>query len=158
MFNLLTCTILGGPSLAKVIIAMEDGVIPKNLHFNNPNEHISGIKEGKLKVVEENTPWLGGLIGVSSFGFGGANAHAILKSNDKSKSTHEECEKPRLFVYGSRTKEAVEHVLKMAQQFPSDMDLHALWNESSNMSTETHPYRGFTVLNSSQNIFDIQVC
>lgn len=33
----------------------------------------------RLQVVTEKTPWSRGMSGVNSFGFGGANAHALLK-------------------------------------------------------------------------------
>ena len=132
-------------------------MIPANLHFNEPSEYLPSIKAGKLKVVAKNTPWSGGLIGVNSFGFGGANAHVIVKSNPKEKIRYKRSGKPRLFVYGGRTQEAAESMLNMAQRHASDMDLHALLNETANMSVDTHPYRGFTILNSKENSIDIQV-
>jgi len=33
----------GLASIAKVLIAMERGVIPKNLHYNEPNPYIPGL-------------------------------------------------------------------------------------------------------------------
>ena len=143
--------------MAKIVIASEENVIPANLHFKESNEYITGIKEGRLEVVTQNRPWSGGLVGVNSFGFGGANAHVIVKSNDKEKTPHTGADKPRLFVYGGRTQEAVENVLKMAQKYPTDLDLHTLWNGSANMSLDTHPYRGYTVLNTGSEIVDVQV-
>ena len=143
--------------MAKVVIAMEENMIPANLHFNEPNEYITGIKEGRLEVVTQNIPFSGGLVGVNSFGFGGANAHVIVKSNEKAKKEHADSDKPRLFVYGGRTEEAVQNVLKMAQKYSTDMDLHALWNGSANMPVDAHPYRGYTVLNTGREIVDVQV-
>lgn len=37
-------------SVAKVIIAMETGYIPPNLHYNEPNPDIPSLVEGKMKV------------------------------------------------------------------------------------------------------------
>ena len=136
---------------------MEENVIPGNLHFKEPNEHIPSLKDGRLEVVKENKNWSGGIIGLNSFGFGGANAHVIIKSNQKEKMDHEGCDKPRLFMYGSRTKEAAEHVIKMAQDHPTNIDLHKLWNETAHMSLSTHPYRGFTILNGSETDIDVKV-
>lgn len=62
-------------SIAKVLLAMEAGVIPANLHYKSPNPDLYGIVDGRIKVVDTNTPWNGGIIGLNSFGFGGANAH-----------------------------------------------------------------------------------
>jgi fatty acid synthase len=37
-------------SIMKVVIAMENGVIPANLNFSNPKEDVEGIVMGRLKV------------------------------------------------------------------------------------------------------------
>jgi fatty acid synthase len=78
--NTVPCQGLG--SLAKLIIAMEERVIPANLHYTSPNPNIPGLMDGRLKVVSKNTPWKGGLMAINSFGLGGTDVHAILKSND----------------------------------------------------------------------------
>lgn len=38
-------------SLAKVIIAMESGIIPANLHYKNPNPEIQALVNGQIKVI-----------------------------------------------------------------------------------------------------------
>ena len=72
---------LGLAAVAKVLIAMEENRIPGNLHYTSPNPDIPGLSDGRLRVVGENTDWTGGVVGVNSFGFGGSNVHAVLKSN-----------------------------------------------------------------------------
>lgn len=37
--------------IAKVVIAMETGIIPGNLHYHNPNKNIPALSNGKLKVI-----------------------------------------------------------------------------------------------------------
>jgi fatty acid synthase len=37
-------------SVAKVLIAMESGVIPPNLHYEDPNPDIPALSDGKLQV------------------------------------------------------------------------------------------------------------
>jgi len=74
-------------SLAKIVHAMQEGVIPANLHFNQPNADIPALNDGRFKVISENTKWGGGIVGVNSFGFGGANVHVVLKSNPKKEAT-----------------------------------------------------------------------
>ena len=66
-------------SIAKLIIAIQTGIIPGNLHFYKPNPDIDALNDGRLKVVDKNMEWNRGIVGVNSFGFGGANAHVILK-------------------------------------------------------------------------------
>ena len=64
----------------QIIIAIESGTIPANLHYRLPNPSIPGLINGRLKVVSEARPCQNNTyLSVSSFGFGGANAHMILK-------------------------------------------------------------------------------
>jgi fatty acid synthase len=37
-------------SITKVLIAMEHGIIPPNLHFSNPRQDVEGLLAGRLKV------------------------------------------------------------------------------------------------------------
>lgn len=100
-------------SIAKVIIANETGKIPPNLHYKRPREDLKALEEGRIRVVTEPEPWNGGYIGVSSFGFGGANAHILFKSNDKEKidGGAPKDDLPRLVAASGRTEEAVESFL-----------------------------------------------
>ena len=63
-----------------MIIALEDQVIPANLHFVSPNTNIAGLLDGRLKVCSEATPLTGNLVAINSFGFGGSNVHAVLQA------------------------------------------------------------------------------
>ena len=68
--------------LIKATLAVQHGTIPANLHFDTPNSHIP-FDQLRLKVVAEATDWPATgrprLAGVSSFGFGGTNAHIVLE-------------------------------------------------------------------------------
>jgi acyl transferase domain-containing protein/acyl carrier protein len=71
---------IGG--LIKVALALKHRELPPSLHFRQPNPHIP-FDELPLRVQTELTPWpeVAGraLAGVSSFGFGGTNAHIVLE-------------------------------------------------------------------------------
>ena len=69
----------GLAAVIKLIIGMEDKMMPANLHYESPNPDILGLVDGRLQVVTDRTPVHGGLIGVNCFGFGGSNVHAVLK-------------------------------------------------------------------------------
>jgi fatty acid synthase len=43
-------TAAGLCSITKVIIAMEHGLIPPNLHFSNPRQDVEGMLAGRFKV------------------------------------------------------------------------------------------------------------
>ncbi|GAB1639990.1 beta-ketoacyl synthase N-terminal-like domain-containing protein [Krasilnikovia sp. MM14-A1259] len=71
----------GLAGLVKAVLSLEHGHIPPTLHYRNPNPHIAFDRLG-LAVADTPTvvpPGGDALIGVSSFGFGGANAHAVLR-------------------------------------------------------------------------------
>jgi fatty acid synthase len=89
---------------------METGNIPPNLHYTAPLKGVKSLKDGRLKVVTETTPWEGGYMGINSFGFGGANCHAILKSHTKKKINEgaKNDDLPRLVAISGRTEESVK--------------------------------------------------
>ncbi|GIE91939.1 type I polyketide synthase [Actinoplanes regularis] len=70
----------GIAGLVKAVLSLEHGHIPPTVHYRSPNPHIDFDRLG-LAVADETTPLPDGdaLIGVSSFGFGGTNAHAVLR-------------------------------------------------------------------------------
>jgi len=73
----------GIAGLIKSALALNKGVIPGNLHFEKPNRFID-FNSYNLQVVSKEIPIDGeALVGVSSFGFGGANAHVIIKGAKK---------------------------------------------------------------------------
>ena len=65
----------------KAALCLHHGAVPPNLHFKEINPAID-LAAGNLRVVTEATKLANDgdrvLAGVNSFGFGGANAHAIL--------------------------------------------------------------------------------
>ncbi|MEB3020581.1 type I polyketide synthase [[Mycobacterium] crassicus] len=70
----------GVAGLIKVALSLQHRAIPASLNFTEPNPHI-GFDRLPLEVVEKLTPWPAGsraVAGVSSFGFGGTNAHVVL--------------------------------------------------------------------------------
>lgn len=71
---------IGLCALAKIIIASEHKTLPANLHYSKPNPNVPGLSDGRLQVVSQNTKWYGGLTAINSFGFGGANVHAVLNT------------------------------------------------------------------------------
>jgi acyl transferase domain-containing protein len=80
------CAGLAG--IIKASLAIQNKVIPPNLHFNNLNPKIKPYYEN-LRVPTSLVPWpevkyVPLRASVNSFGFGGTNAHAILESYDRS--------------------------------------------------------------------------
>lgn len=72
----------GAASIAKVVLALQHDKLPPSINFSGPSPYID-FDAMHLKVVDQATDWprYGGyaLAGVSSFGFGGANAHLVVR-------------------------------------------------------------------------------
>ncbi|MGV0047849.1 polyketide synthase Pks13 [Mycobacterium colombiense] len=72
----------GAASLAKVVLALQHDKLPPSINFAGPSPYID-FDGMRLKVVDSASDWprYGGyaLAGVSSFGFGGANAHLVVR-------------------------------------------------------------------------------
>ena len=150
---------IGLAALAKVLIAMEDGAIPANLHFTTPNPDIPGLSDGRLKVVTERTAWNGGYVAINSFGFGGSNVHALMQSNTKVPAApHTAANAQRLCTYAGRTQQGLENTLtKMHTEHAHNVEAHALLQETSVMPASSHPYRGYTILNKEPAVQEVQV-
>jgi len=81
----------GMAGLIKTALSIYNGKIPASIHIKNVNPKIK-LNEWRLKIVQKLQDWpererhlneggLGKLAGVNSFGFGGANASALLGEN-----------------------------------------------------------------------------
>ncbi|HTJ70547.1 MAG TPA: beta-ketoacyl synthase N-terminal-like domain-containing protein [Actinospica sp.] len=72
----------GIAGLAKTVLALHHGQVPKQLHFSAPSPHID-FDANALRVVTEAEPWPRysgtATAGVSAFGFGGTNAHVLVQ-------------------------------------------------------------------------------
>ncbi|MBM9510200.1 type I polyketide synthase [Actinacidiphila acididurans] len=70
-------------SVIKTVLALRHRTLPATLHYRAPNPHID-FAAGRLRVVGAPVPWPSdgdrpARAGVSAFGFGGTNAHAVLE-------------------------------------------------------------------------------
>ncbi|MGB3353867.1 MAG: beta-ketoacyl synthase N-terminal-like domain-containing protein, partial [Mycobacterium sp.] len=72
----------GLAGFAKAVLSLQHNKIPANLGYRNPNPHIPFDKL-RLKVIAEHTDWAPvgrpRRAGISSFGFGGTNAHVVIE-------------------------------------------------------------------------------
>ncbi|WP_429501189.1 SDR family NAD(P)-dependent oxidoreductase (plasmid) [Robbsia andropogonis] len=78
----------GVAGVLKVLLAMQHGALPANLHCEPINPYIE-LEGSPFSIVRDHTLWprltdatgrtLPRRAGVSSFGFGGANAHMVLE-------------------------------------------------------------------------------
>jgi acyl transferase domain-containing protein/NADPH:quinone reductase-like Zn-dependent oxidoreductase/NAD(P)-dependent dehydrogenase (short-subunit alcohol dehydrogenase family)/acyl carrier protein len=71
----------GIAGLIKAVLALRHGAVPANLHFESLNPQIR-LDSTRFVLPQDLTPWPDGAggryAGVSSFGWSGTNAHAVL--------------------------------------------------------------------------------
>ncbi|NXD41691.1 FAS synthase, partial [Copsychus sechellarum] len=146
----------GLAALAKVILSLEHGLWAPNLHFNTPNPDIPALQDGSLEVVCKPTPVKGGLIGINSFGFGGANAHVILRPNKNKCQPLETGNVPRLVQISGRTQEAVETLIEGSRKHGGCSPFVSLLSDISAVPVSSMPYRGYTLVGTKSDIKEVQ--
>ena len=101
----------GVAGIIKTVLALQHGAVPPLLHFNalNPNISLAGTP---FAIPTALTPWPAGAqprcAGISSFGFGGTNAHILLEEAPLSPvpaATPDE--RPQLLTLSARSTEAL---------------------------------------------------
>lgn len=134
-------------SITKVILAFETGIVPPNINFNEIRKEIPALIEGRLKVCVENTPLPGNLVAVNSFGFGGANAHALFSRFEKTKIDNgaPKDSVPRLVLWAGRTAEAVDRVFNALDIKPLDTEFIALIQGIQQYDVSGNLYRGYGI-------------
>jgi acyl transferase domain-containing protein len=113
----------GIAGLIKVALALRHREIPPSLHFEKPNPHISfdGLP---LRVQTALVPWPAesgpALAGVSSFGFGGTNAHVVLEEAPPTIVGMPDTERKigtHLLPLSARSPEALQSLARAYQNF-----------------------------------------
>ena len=113
----------GIAGLIKVALVLRHREIPPSLHFEKPNPHIP-FDELPLRVQTTLSSWPAesgpALAGVSSFGFGGTNAHIVLEEAPPAKIGMAEAA-PKTGTYllplSARTPEALQALARGYQDF-----------------------------------------
>ena len=151
----------GIAGLIKVALALKQAEIPANLHFQEPNPHIP-FDELPIRVQTKPSPWSAedgpALAGVSSFGFGGTNAHVVLQNAPESRSRNREASASKscyLLPLSARSPEALQAVARSYRQFltTSESPLHDICYSASARRSH-HDYRMSVVGVSSAQLIE----
>jgi len=105
--------------LIKVILSMRHGQIPASLHVNELNPRLDW-KRLPLNVVTRLTAWpqRRRIAGISSFGFGGTNAHVLLESPPIISPKSRGDERPvHIFTLCAKTEEALRELAARCERW-----------------------------------------
>lgn len=112
----------GIAGMMKVILSIQHGAMPGILHLKELNPYIS-LKNSPFFVVERTMPWKRPLDargralprrgGVSSFGFGGVNAHVLIEEHvAPAGPAEEDSARTQIIVLSAKTEEALVEAAK----------------------------------------------
>uniref|UniRef100_W8ARH4 Fatty acid synthase n=1 Tax=Ceratitis capitata TaxID=7213 RepID=W8ARH4_CERCA len=134
-------------SLVKACFAFETGKIAPNINFTEVKPEITALSEGRLVVVKDVVELKKPFIGVNSFGFGGANAHALLKAFDKVKIDNglPNDDIPRLLTWAGRTEDSVNHIFNTVERKALDAEFFALLHNIQKDEVSGMVFRGYAI-------------
>jgi acyl transferase domain-containing protein len=112
----------GIAGLIKVVLSLQHELIPPHLHFTSLNPHIS-LDHMPFVIPTQAYPWPAGskrrCAGVSSFGFGGTNAHIILEEAPQVPAAppEKESQPPYLLPLSAHNPEALQSLAQSYLDF-----------------------------------------
>ncbi|WP_197513970.1 type I polyketide synthase, partial [Mycobacterium sp. 1165178.9] len=119
----------GALGLMKAVLALQHGVVPRNLHFTRLPDDMAVI-ETNLFVPQETTHWPSNghhgprRAAVSSYGFSGTNVHAIVEQAPEAAApTPPGVDGPLLFALSATSASGLRHT---AERLARWADAHAL--------------------------------
>ncbi|KAL3473204.1 beta-ketoacyl synthase [Aspergillus californicus] len=144
-------------SVVKMVLALENQTIPPNVNFTTPNPKIP-FHEARLRVPVETEPWPRDkheVVGINSFGVGGANAHVLLesarsvsgaKTNQKTNGAITDSSNTNLLVFSGTHSQAVSDSIANNLEYVSDNPLRATdLSYTLACRRERFPHRAFAI-------------
>jgi acyl transferase domain-containing protein len=111
----------GIAGLIKVVLSMQHGEIPPNLHFHQPSPYIDW-DQLPVSIPTETIPWSTGdrFGGVSSFGFSGTNSHIVLEAAPNiEQPPHDINQTPHILTLAAKTPAALQ---ELARRYATQME------------------------------------
>lgn len=115
-------------SIIKVLLSFQNNEIPGQINFSKINPQ---IKNSPLLINTETLVWPSAktLAGISAFGFGGTNAHLVLKKIPQATPSRVN-DKAKLFIFSAHTQAALKNYIHELLPFLDKLDETHLENLS----------------------------
>src|SRR5262249_21759811 len=104
----------GVAGLAKVVLCLQHGQIPGQLHLRGLNPRIS-LENTRVEIARELQPWPSvprRIAGVNSFGFGGTNAHITIEAPPVVPAAAASSRPAHIFSLSARTASALKELAR----------------------------------------------
>ena len=148
----------GMAGLIKTVLAFQHEYIPRILHFTSINPEIS-LDGTRLQIAADGRPWPAGarrrFAGVSSFGFGGTNAHVVLEEAPAIPSSPREAASYALPL-SARNDRALKALAGRYAELLTRDDAPAVWDicYTAALRRSHHEYRAVAVGSSKVELAD----
>nr|WP_314464369.1 SDR family NAD(P)-dependent oxidoreductase [uncultured Clostridium sp.] len=112
----------GIASVLKVILCMKNKVLLKNKNFKQLNPYIR-LKDSPFYILDNTKEWkkvredIPRRAGISSFGFGGVNAHILLEDYEESTCEQETNRQPLVFILSAKNKQCLHQYIQNFLEF-----------------------------------------
>ncbi|MBZ9609083.1 SDR family NAD(P)-dependent oxidoreductase [Clostridium estertheticum] len=123
----------GIAGVIKILISLKKNKLPGVVHFKKLNPYIK-LEDSPFYIVDKTKEWnvsiddngnrIPRCAGVSSFGFGGTNAHVVIQEYINKKSSHKGLQEETLFILSAKNKDRLkEYALILNEFLDRDVDL-----------------------------------
>ncbi|PKM94959.1 MAG: hypothetical protein CVU84_08525 [Firmicutes bacterium HGW-Firmicutes-1] len=105
-------TAAGIAGVIKVLLSIKNNQIPASIHINEVNPYIQ-LDNSPLYIVNQTQDWksksdLPRRAGISSFGFGGTNAHVVIEEYMEPQKSLENNQEPQIIVLSAKNKDRLK--------------------------------------------------
>jgi len=149
-------------------MAFKYKILPTNLHFKKLNEEID-LTNSPFEILKDNIKWdhvSNRVAGISSFGFGGSNAHIVVSEPDhrisnQNNKTQSIQDNYHIVVISARTERSFKKYLKKLHDFLINIKIskkqYNLKDIAYTLATgRTHfEYRAAWIVNSLENLIQL---
>lgn len=109
----------GIAGLIKAVLALNNKNLPPSLHFKNMNSSVR-INNKNLRICDRLQEWPSAPLkraAVSSFGFGGMNAHVVVEEYKMPHSSTADPKNPQIFLFSAKNLENLHELVEKWLEF-----------------------------------------